>query len=160
MVVDYNTFYSPGWPIFQAALAMALSSGAAWAAGEDVYSPFGLSCRPVAHSTEATEKVSESLGKRYTAVWGKDWAGRPTPQQRIDPKAMAEIAAIAGCAALLDQSSCTTFYDPEFGGEVTAFTDLSTKVPVRRQFDEAIAALPSEAARKAAQSCIKRVARK
>jgi len=145
---------------FHVAVVAAMLGASSQAAAEEVYAPLGLSCRAVAHDTSATSKVSESLDKRYAALWGKDWASKPTPQQRIDPKAMAEIAAIAGCAALLDQSSCSTFYDPEFGGEVTAFTDLSTKAPVRRQFDDAIAALPSDMARKAAQSCIKRVAKK
>jgi hypothetical protein len=51
-------------------------------------------------------------------------------------------------------------YDPEFGGKVSVFMDLSAKVPVRRQFDEAIAALPSVEARKAAQYCIKLVGKK
>lgn len=124
------------------------------------YAPFGLSCRDVAHDSERPQKISASLGKRYAALWGKDWIKRPTPPQTIDPKAMEEIAAIAGCAAMMDQESCTAFYDPEYGGEVSIFSDLSTKVPLRRQFNAAIAALPDERPRKAAQYCLKLVGKK
>jgi len=124
------------------------------------FSPFGLSCRAVAHDGERVKKISASLGKRYTALWGKDWVMRPTPPQAIDAKVMEEIAAIAGCAAMMDQESCATFYDPEFGGEVSVFSDLSTKVPLRRQFNAAIAALPDEKPRKAAQYCLKLVGKK
>jgi len=127
---------------------------------QEEYSPFGLSCRDVAHDTERPKKVSASLDKRYAALWGKDWIKRPTPPQTIDPKAMEEIAAIAGCAAMMDQESCTAFYDPEFGGEVSIFSDMSTKVPLRRQFNAAIAALPDDQPRKAAQYCLKLVGKK
>jgi len=124
------------------------------------YSPFGLSCVAVAHDGERVKKVSDSLDKRYAALWGKDWIKRPTPSQAIDPKAMEEIAAIAGCAAMMDQDSCTAFYDPEYGGQVSIFSDMSTKVPLRRQFNAAIAALPDERPRKAAQYCLKLVGKK
>jgi hypothetical protein len=124
------------------------------------YSPFGLSCVAVGHAGEREAKVSASLDKRYAALWGKDWIKRPTPPQTIDPKAMEEIAAIAGCAAMMDQDSCSSFYDPEFGGEVSIFSDMSTKVPLRRQFNAAIAALPDERPRKAAQYCLKLVGKK
>jgi hypothetical protein len=146
--------------LLQAAPPLLLSCIVPQAIAGEVFSPFGLNCPTGKHTYEDVSKVAESLNQRYSALWGKDWIDRPTPPQRIAPKAMEEIAAISACAAIMDQSACATFYDPYFGGDVTVFTALSTRVPVRRQFDEAIAAIPTEHARKAAQSCIKRVAKK
>ena len=128
-------------------------------AGE-IYAPFGLSCTRGGEPGEEVKKVSASLDQRFSTIWGKDWAYQTLPAKRIDPKAMEEIAAIAGCAAILDRSACSKFFDPEFGGNLTVFTALGTKAPIRKQFDDAIAALPSAEARKAAQYCVKLVAKK
>lgn len=128
-------------------------------AGE-VYSPFGLSCMRSSKLGEEVKKVSASLDTRFSTIWGKDWVVQTLPTKRIDPKAMEEIAGIAGCAAMLDRPACASFYDPEFGGNLTVFTALGSKAPVRKQFDEAIAALPSVEARKAAQYCVKLVGKK
>lgn len=126
----------------------------------DVYSPFGLSCTRGSEPGAEVKKVSDSLDQRFRTVWGKNWAYQTLPTKRIDPKAMEEIAAIAGCAAILDRSACSNFFDPEFGGNLAVFTSLGTKAPVRKQFDEAIAALPSIEARTAAQYCVKLVGKK
>ncbi|WP_426338868.1 hypothetical protein ACN9MZ_21075 [Pseudoduganella sp. S-14] len=150
--------------VVQAGLAILLGSGAAQASAGEAYSPNGLRCVTKPNGMPAEEdvnKVGETLRQRFDTVWGKDkWIGKPIPSKRIDPKAMEEIAAVSACGALMDQSSCSTYFDPEFGGEPAIFMNLSTKVPVRKQFDEAIAALPSAEARKAAQYCIKLVGKK
>ena len=127
---------------------------------EEIYSPLGLSCTRGGEPGEEVKKVGASLDQRFSAIWGKDWVAQTLPTRRIDPKAMEEIAAIAGCAAMLDRSACSNFFDPEFGGNLTVFTALGSKAPVRKQFDEAIAALPSVEARKAAQYCVKLVGKK
>ncbi|XLZ70584.1 hypothetical protein ABT364_01075 [Massilia sp. SR12] len=128
-------------------------------AGEN-YSPFGLSCTRSGVPGEEVKKVGASLDQRFSAIWGKDWAYRTLPAKRIEQKAMDDIAAIAGCAAMLDRSACSNFFDPEFGGNLSVFTSLGTKAPIRKQFDEAIAALPSAEARTAAQYCVKLVGKK
>lgn len=128
-------------------------------AGE-IYSPFGLSCTRSGEPGEEVKKVSASLDARFSVIWGKDWVYQTLPAKRIDPKAMEEIASIAGCAAMLDRPACASFFDPEFGGNLTVFTALNSKAPVRRQFDEAIGALPSVEARRAAQYCVKLVGKK
>jgi len=127
----------------------------------DAYAPYGMHCPSGTPTDDDIRKVTDSLDQRFRAVWGRDrQAGQPIPAKRIDARAMEEIAAISACGAIMDQSSCSQFYDPEFGGKVSVFMDLSTKVPVRQQFDEAIAALPSAVARKAAQYCIKLVGKR
>ncbi len=103
------------------------------------------------------KQLTASLDRRYAAIWGTDWAYQTLPAKRIAPKAIEKVAAIAGCAAMLDQPACSNFYDPEFGGSVTVFTSLSSKAPLRKQFEDAIALLPSVEAKKAAQYCIKLV---
>lgn len=148
--------------VLKASLSIVVFCCMAQAKAADAYSPYGLHCPSAATpSDDDISKVTESLDQRYRTAWGKDRKpGQPIPTKRIDPKLMEEIAAISACGALMDQSSCTQYYDPEFGGKVSVFMDLSTKVPVRKQFDEAIAALPSVEARKAAQYCMKLVGKK
>jgi hypothetical protein len=147
--------------LLQAGLAILLSVEAAHATAGEVYSPMGLHCpAPEKSEYEDTTKVSSSLRLRYAKVWGKDWLGKPKPQQRIDPVTMGEIAAISGCAAIMDLPACATFFDPEMGGDLSMFANFSTKVPVRKQFDEAVVALPSVEAKKAVQACMKLVAKK
>lgn len=148
--------------LLKASLSMIVFCCMAQAKAADVYSPYGLHCPAVSTpSDEDISKVTGSLDQRYRAAWGKERKpGQPIPTKAIDPRLMEEIAAISACGALMDQPSCSQYYDPEFGGKVSVLMDLSTKAPVRRQFDEAIAALPSVEARKAAQHCIKLVGRK
>jgi hypothetical protein len=150
--------------LVKAGLALLLGWGGAQAFAGEAYSPFGLRCVTKPNGMPAEQdvnKVGETLRQRFDTVWGKDkWIGKPIPGKRIDPKAMEEIAAISACGALMDQSSCTTYFDPEYGGEPAIFMSLGTRVPVRKQFDEAIAALPSVEARQAAQYCIRMVGKK
>lgn len=145
----------------QAGLAILLGCGVAQAFAGEGYSNGGLRCVAGPNGVPAEEdvnKVGEILRQRFDTVWGKDkWIGKPISSKRIDPKAIEEIAAVSACGALMDQSSCSTYFDPEFGGELAIFMSVGTKVPVRQQFDEAIAALPSAEARKAAQYCVKLV---
>jgi hypothetical protein len=148
----------------QAGFAIMLAGAGSPVMAGETYSPYGLRCVTKPNGMPAEEdvnKVGDALRQRFDTVWGKDkWIGKPVPSKRIDPKAMEEIAAISACGALMDQSACSTYFDPEFGGEPAILMSLSTKVPVRKQFDEAIAALPSVEARKAAQYCIKLVGKK
>jgi hypothetical protein len=147
--------------VLQTGLAVLLACQLGSAAAGETYAPFGLSCkRGGGEPGVEIKQVSASFDQRYSAIWGKDWAYQTLPGKRIDPKVMEEVAAIAGCAAMLDQQACSNFFDPQFGGSATIFTALSSRAPLRKQFDEAIAALPSAEARKAAQYCIKLVGKK
>lgn len=147
--------------VFTAGLLLAMSCAATSATAGEAYAPLGLRCPiPEKSAYEDTTKVADGLRLRYAKVWGKDWLEKPKPQQRIDPAIMGEIAAISGCAAIMDLPACATFFDPEMGGDLSMFANFSTKVPVRKQFDEAVAALPSAEAKKAVQACMKLVAKK
>lgn len=138
------------------ALTLAVSSLAASAHAGDAFSPFGLRC--VADATDAdSTKVAESLSLRFSKVWGKDWLTKPTPPARIDPKVMEEVVAISACAAIVD---CSNYFNRHIGGDLTVFTDIGPKVPLRKQFDEATAALPQSEGKSALQSCMKRQAKK
>jgi hypothetical protein len=140
-------------------LTLSIFSAATPAIAGETYSPFGLRC--VVNASEAeVSKVTDSLGQRFSKVWGKDWLTTPTPPKRIDPKVMEEVAAISACAAIVDSPSCSNFFSPHIGGDLTVFTDIGTNVPLRKQFDEAVAALPSSEGKTALQSCMKRVAKK
>lgn len=136
-------------------LTLAFFGMAAAHAGE-TYSPYGLRC--VANATQAdSAKIAESLGSRFSKVWGKDWLTKPTPPKAIDPKVMEEVAAISACAAIVD---CPNYFNREIGGELTVFTDIGPKVPLRKQFDAAMAALPPSEGKTALQSCMKLEAKK
>jgi hypothetical protein len=141
-------------------LLCLLASQLAPAAAGEAYAPFGLRCTRSGELGEEAKKIVASLDQRFDTIWGKDWPYKTLPTQRIEAKAMEDVAALAGCAAILDQPACAQFFDPEFGGDITVFTTLSSKAPIRQQFDEAIAAIPSVEARKAAQFCVKRVGKK
>ncbi|SFG74743.1 hypothetical protein SAMN05518865_117113 [Duganella sp. CF458] len=142
--------------MFYGGLALAMFAVTAPASAGEAYSPFGLRC--VANATQAdSAKIAENLGSRFSKVWGKDWLTTPTPPKAIDPKVMEEVAAISACAAIVD---CPNYFNREIGGELTVFTDIGPKVPLRKQFDAAVAALPASAGKAALQSCMKLEAKK
>ncbi|WP_426170135.1 hypothetical protein [Pseudoduganella sp. R-34] len=143
-------------PAFLTALSLLLSCAAAPAIAGEAYAPFGLRCVAAATNADST-KVAESLSLRFSKVWGKDWLTKPTPPGQIDPKVMEEVVAISACAAIVD---CPNYFNREIGGDLTVFTDIGTKVPLRRQFDAAVAALPASEGKTALQSCMKLEAKK
>ena len=115
--------------IFISAMALAIASIATSANAGQGYAPYGLRC--VADATDAdSSKVAESLGLRFSKVWGKDWLTTPTPPARIDPKVMEEVVAISACAAIVD---CSNYFNRHIGGELTVFTDIGPKVPLRKR---------------------------
>jgi hypothetical protein len=136
------------------AIGFSFLAAPAMAAGS--YSPFGLHCSASGTAKESAQ-VAENLGRRFAKVWGKDWLSTPTPPQRIDPTVMEEVAAISACAAIVD---CPNFFNREIGGDLTVFTDIGPKVPLRKQFDEAVAAMPASEGKTALQACMKREAKK
>lgn len=137
-------------------LTLAIFSITAPALAGETYAPYSLRC--VANATQAdSAKIAESLGNRFSKVWGKDWLTTPTPPKAIDPKVMEEVAAISACAAIVD---CPNYFNREIGGELTVFTDIGPKVPLRKQFDAAVAALPASEGKAALQSCMKLEAKK
>ncbi len=70
---------------------------------------------------------------------------------------MEEVVAISACAAIVD---CPNYFNREIGGELTVFTDFGPKVPLRKQFDAAVTALPASEGKTALQSCLKIEAKK
>lgn len=122
----------------------------------DVYAPFGLHCSAKS-SQEDGNRIAASLHKRYVKAWGKDWLNAPARTKPIDSTVMEEVVAIAACAAIVD---CPNFFNSHIGGELTYFTDIGSKVPLRRQFDEAMAALPPSQGKTALQACMRLEAKK
>jgi len=147
--------------LFKAGLAVLLGCCATPAFAGEAYAPFGLRCVAGDKATDADmSKVTDSLSSRYEKVWGKNWEGKLPPLQRIDAKVMEEIAAISGCAAIMDSPACANFFSPEIGGDLYMFAEIGSKAPLRKQFDEAVAALPPSAGKTAVQRCMKLVAKK
>lgn len=140
---------------------LLLSSAATSVVASEPYAPYGLRCVAGTKTYDAdTTKIADSLKSRYERAWGKDWMGKPVPTQRIDSKLMGEIAAISGCAAIIDEPACANFFSPDIGGEFYMFAEFGSKVPLRKQFDEAVAALPPSEGKAAVQRCMKLVAKK
>lgn len=140
---------------------LSLSSAATNVLASEPYSPYGLRCVAGTKTYDAdTTRIADSLKSRYERAWGKDWMGKPVPRQRIDPQLMGEIAAISGCAAIIDEPACANFFSPEIGGEFYMFAEFGSKVPLRKQFDEAVTALPPSEGKAAVQRCMKLVAKK
>lgn len=82
-------------------------------------------------------------------------------QRRVDPAKMAELADAAACAAIIDvHSGCAGFYDEEFGDPLSVFMGMKKTAPLRRQFDQAVAAVADVEGRQAALQCISWVGKK
>lgn len=109
--------------------------------------------------------VSAALDDAYAAALGKD-----ARQMHLDPVAkrvsaahlddarMTRLAEVTGCAALYDRhASCATYFDVEYGNPLSVFMNMKKSTPLRRQLDAAIARLPDQQQRQAAQYCIKLV---
>jgi hypothetical protein len=141
---------------FVSSIAFVLSCSATAAIAGEGFAPYGLRCAADASQADST-KLAESLDKRFSRVWGKDWLATPTPPTAIDPKVMEEVAIISACAAMVD---CPNYFNRHIGGELTVFTDIGPNVPLRRQFDAAVAALPASEGKTALQRCMKLEAKK
>lgn len=118
---------------------------------------------PAGLSDANVKAIRHALEDRLAAALGPKWIDVDTHSSKVkvDPKAMANLADIASCAAVLDaDSSCSMFFDPEFSTTLGAFTSLPKKAPLRRQFDDALKALPDGKKKAAALSCMKLVAAK
>lgn len=107
-----------------------------------------------------TRALETSLAQGFGADWVyQDNARRG--RKKLDPQVLAQVAKLAGCAAMMDvDASCSMFFDPELSTTLGVFTDMPRSAPARKQFDAAIAALPDGKEKRAAQACMKLVARK
>lgn len=111
------------------------------------------------------DAVSKSLDAAYAAALGKDAnqmhldaVSKRVSATHIDDARMASLAEVTGCAALYDRhASCATYFDVEHGNPLSVFMDMKKSTPLRRQLDAAIARLPDQQQRQAAQYCIKLV---
>jgi hypothetical protein len=148
-------------PLFLASLLGHLPAQA-----RDGAAPAPLLCdaSDAAYAEENVEAVEREFGKHATKIFGKNWErikADVRQKAKADPQTMAEVAKIAGCVAIMDkESGCGQFFSPDLSMTLNVFTDMSPKVPLRRQFDAAIKALPEGPGKKAALYCMKAVARK
>ncbi|WP_266159075.1 hypothetical protein [Dyella silvatica] len=108
-------------------------------------------------SEKNSNAIQSALTEALNDAFGKDWARKGTAKdiQHIDPNKMSNIAKVSGCAAVVDRTSCTMFFDPEFSTTLGIFTMLPTTNPLRRQFDAAIHALPAGKQKDAALYCMR-----
>lgn len=117
-----------------------------------------------ASSVKNVDAISKAFDKSFTQVFGKNWRSAKAEvleKTKVDPRAMADIVHIAGCAAVIDvTSSCSIFYDPECSTNLGIVTAMQPKAPLRRQFEAGINSMPDSARKKAAQACTKLVAGK
>ncbi len=112
-------------------------------------------------SDKDIDMISSELGRSFVVAFGKNWASEEVIKKQIDTRAMTDIAKIASCAAVVDkENSCSIFYDPEFSTTLGVFTMLPRTASLRRQFDNAINALPAGREKTATQYCMKSVAKK
>lgn len=118
---------------------------------------------PAGLSDTNAKAIDRALENRLVAALGPKWIDVDTRSSKVkvEPKAMANLVEIASCAAVVDvESSCSMYFDPEFSMTLGIFTSLPRKEPLRRQFDDALKALPEGKKKAAALSCMKLVAAK
>ena len=141
------------------------------AAAATLPAPAGFAC-PIKHPvpeaalTDVPESITIEMEKRFKAVSdasslqsGK--VGRGAKAPRVDPALMTALAKVSGCAALIDrESSCSMYFSTHVGDPLALIMARKRTEPLRKQFDDAIQALPSEHERKAAQYCIKLTGKK
>lgn len=139
-------------------LFAALLSGAGLAAA----GPLQCNRSPAGLTDANVDAVTKALEQRLAAALGPKWVmlGPAAGKKKVEPAAMAAVAEMAGCAAVIDVgSSCASFFDPEFSTTLGIITNLPKKTLLRRQFDDALQALPEGKEKAAAQSCMKSVAK-
>lgn len=132
---------------------------------EGFYEVTVLPCngKPVPMTERNINDTTCVLTQRLATAFGKRWntEAESNAQIRLAPEAMAGIAEAAACAAVFDKdSSCAMFFDPEFSTTLGVFTMHPKKTPLRRQFDDALNALPNSLEKKSALACMKLVATK
>jgi len=109
------------------------------------------------------ERVTAALNAAFDAAVGpatghlhEDKVFARVAASHLDDQRMAHLAAVTGCAALIDQQAgCAGYFDTEFGNPLSVFMSMKKSAPARRQFEEAVARLPDRHQRRAAQDCIK-----
>jgi hypothetical protein len=135
-------------------------------AGSGCAAPAKVLCdtSDAALASDNVDAISAEFDTQFVKVFGKNWAmtkSEVRAKAKVDQPTMGAIAKLAGCAAVIDkESSCSIFFDPEFSMTLGVFTDLPRSVPLRKQFDAAIAALPDGKEKQAALACLKLVAKK
>jgi hypothetical protein len=113
---------------------------------------------PQAALTDVPEIINTEMTKRFDAVQA---AAKRAPATPVDPALMTALAEVAGCGALIDtESSCSIYFSPHVGDPLSIFMDMKKTAPLRKQFEEAIKALPNKYEREAAQHCIKLTGKK
>lgn len=155
-----------------ASVVLALASTAAFAQqAAPAHVPFACPAKNVKTQAITQPLVADlfkSLKHAFVAALGPDAEhldqdkvlARVTAR-RVDAARMADLAAVSGCAALVDaRSSCANFFDPELGDPLSVFMAMKRTAPARRQFEAAIASLPDAEERKAAQHCIRLVGKR
>lgn len=146
------------------AFALLLSTFSVAHAGAAQAKPLVCANTEAGLTDENVEAIRLAIDQRITAALGpkqETSTKRGPGTAKADPKAMYEIAQLAGCAAVIDvDSSCAIYFDPEFSTSLGVLTDLPKKTPLRQQFDNALKSLPEGVQKKAALACMKRVAAK
>jgi hypothetical protein len=107
--------------------------------------------------TDIPEVINAEMTQRFEAVQAAAKRVRPKDSSTpVEPALMTALAQVAGCAALIDkESSCSIYFSPEVGDPLSIFMEMKKTAPLRKQFEEAIKALPNKYEREAAQHCIK-----
>jgi len=106
--------------------------------------------------------ITHALEEKLNAAFGQNWTNNSVSKsnKKIDQDKMTDIATISGCAAIVDRSSCSIFFDPEFSSTLGVFMMLPKAAPLRKQFETAVSSLSDGKAKGAAQYCIKSVGKK
>jgi hypothetical protein len=113
-------------------------------------------------SDQNVAAITNALEEKLNSVFGQNWTNSSVSKKykKIDQDKMTDIAKISGCAAIVDRSSCSIFFDPEFSNTLGVFMMQSKSAPLRKQFETAIGSLSDNKAKDAAQYCIKSVGKK
>lgn len=117
---------------------------------------------------EKTMLVFDELNRALQSTFGADLDQLDQPKvlarvaaKQVDAAAMARLAQLSGCGALIDvASSCSQYFEPEFGGPLYFLMEMKRTAPLRMQYEAAIDALADARQKTAARQCIKLVARK
>lgn len=135
--------------------------------------PAGFQC-PVAAAAPATvpyEKtmlVFNEMNRALESTFGADIDHLDQPKvlarvtaTKIDAAAMARLAQLSGCGALIDvASSCSQYFEPELGGPLYFLMEMKKTAPLRMQYEAAINDLADAQQKAAARQCIKLVGKK
>lgn len=113
-------------------------------------------------SDKDQKAIDDEINKRYEAAFKADAnqvhldaVVNRLSKTTIDQKLMDDLVIASGCAALIDRkSSCTMYFDTEYGQPVSLFLRFKKGSPLRQQYEKGIRALKDEHQRKDAMSCM------